>query len=49
MINPDEYCKICGEDAIVGMGAPPVWLCVTHFEEALAETGRLLDRARSLA
>lgn len=43
--------QTCGDDAIVrwGDGDQIVDLCLRHFEDALAETRRLLDQAQDLA
>jgi hypothetical protein len=35
-----RYCA-CGDDALVGVGLPPVWLCLEHFIMYLSETARI--------
>jgi hypothetical protein len=39
-------CAECDDDGIVGWGAPRnvVWLCLKHFEERLAEAGRIIKK-----
>lgn len=35
--------KGCGEEALVGWGPKPVWLCMTHLNEALQEAKKFHD------
>ena len=49
MDNPP--CAECGEAGMVGIGSPPVWLCLVHFDAQMMSVGlvvtRLLQPAQS--
>lgn len=35
-----------GEVAVVGLGNPPIWLCLRHFDERMAKIGATVRRLR---
>jgi hypothetical protein len=39
-----DLCErpVCPDTPIVGYGSPPVYLCSTHFHEALAQTREMI-------
>lgn len=42
-IEPMTYaCEICGEEAYVGMGYDPEWLCLEHFGANLEKTAEII-------
>ena len=42
--------KNCERPAIIGIGQPPIWLCMQHYEEDLAALRDVIDRSvRTLA
>jgi hypothetical protein len=47
---PPEHCERpnCDNPAMVGWGKVTIWLCLYHFEEALAETKRRIDQLRQI-
>lgn len=46
----DEICAAegCGKAAAVGLGQPPEWLCLEHFEEAMRKSRSLIDRIEGM-
>lgn len=45
----DHYCAICGEEAPVGLGNPPTWLCLDHFAAQIGVVGERVAELRDLA
>lgn len=41
------HCQ-CGEEAIVGVGKDATPLCLTHFQDYLAGTRKVMDKARGI-
>lgn len=40
MINPADYCEVCGDEMMVRLGDQP--LCLTHFAEAMRRTREVI-------
>lgn len=44
----DHYCAVCGDEAVVGLGDPPAWLCIDHFSAQMKAVGEQVAELRDL-
>jgi hypothetical protein len=44
-----DNCEICGDDGFVGVGIPARWVCLTHFNEWLAERAKVVALVKEAA